>query len=317
MHVRWLVVGIGDITRRRVIPAILSDARSTLAGVVTRDVTKAEAYPGVGAWATLDAALAEDALRADSGRVFDAVYVGTPVVYHAEQAIAALDAGKHVLCEKPVAMHFAEAASIAAAGERAGKLFGVSYYRRLYPKLQRAKELIAQGVIGKPVFAEGIYHGWLESEERGWLRDPKMAGGGPLYDVGSHRIDALNFLFGKPERAVGMRSNALHVMGVEDSASAVIGYAGGVQAVVDARWNSRVARDEFRVVGTEGEIVLTPLNGPKITWPGGEESLPAAANTHAPMIADFVAGVLDGKPLVSPGSEAVWTDWVTEQVMKA
>ncbi|SEF54504.1 Predicted dehydrogenase [Bryocella elongata] len=312
MHVRWLVVGIGDITRKRVIPAILSDARSTLAGVVTRDVAKAAAYPGVSSWTTLDAALAADGMQSS----FDAVYIATPVVMHAELAIAALDAGKDVLCEKPVAMNFAEAQSIVAAADRSGRLLGVSYYRRLYPKLARAKELLAQGVIGQPVFAEGIYHGWLESEERGWLRDPKMAGGGPLYDVASHRIDALNFLFGKPERAVGMRSNALHALEVEDSATAVIGYAGGVQAVVDARWNSRVPRDEFRIVGVEGEMNLTPLNGPALRWPGGEEELPTAENTHGPLIADFVAGVLDGKALVAPGREAIWTDWVTEQVMK-
>jgi predicted dehydrogenase len=316
MHVRWLVVGIGDITRRRVIPAILLEPRSVLAGVVTRDVAKAAAYPGVGAWMSLDAALAADAMVSEAGGLFDAVYVGTPVVYHAAQAIAALDAGKHVLCEKPVGMDFAQAESIVRAAERAGTLFGVSYYRRFYPKLVRAKELLAQGTIGQPVFAEGIYHGWMESEERGWLRDPAMAGGGPLYDVASHRIDALNFLFGKPERAVGLRSNALHELAVEDSATGVIGYAGGVQAVFDARWNSRVGRDEFRVVGTDGEIALTPLNGPMIRWPGGEENLPVASNVHLPLIADFVAGILDGKRLVSPGSEAVWTDWVTEQVMR-
>jgi predicted dehydrogenase len=308
MHLNWLVIGIGDITRRRVIPAIEMEARSSLRGVVTRDASKAAVYGGVAAWATLDAALANDP-------AIDAVYVASPVVFHAEQTMTALKAGKHVLCEKPMAMDYTQAQAMVAAAERAGKLFGVAYYRRLYPKLMRAKALIASGAIGKPVFVEGIYHGWLESEERGWLRDPAMAGGGPLYDVASHRIDACNFLFGKPERAVGLRSNALHELKVEDSATALIGYAGGVHGVVDARWNSRVARDEFRVVGTEGAIDLTPLNGPEIRWPVGVELLPLPENTHAPLIANFTAAVLDGTPLACPGSEAMDTDWVTEQVM--
>lgn len=308
MHVNWLVVGIGDITRKRVIPAILTEERSVLRGVVTRDAKKAEAYPGATVWATLDAALEDDEI--------DAVYVASPVVFHAEQTIAALKAGKHVLCEKPVAMNFAEAEAMVAAADAAQKMLGVAYYRRFYPKLVRAKELIAAGAIGRPVFAEGIYHGWLESEERGWLRDPKMAGGGPLYDVASHRIDALNFLFGKPERATGLRSNAVHALEVEDSATVVTSYAGGVHAVVDARWNSRVGRDEFRVVGTEGEIAMTPLNGPEIRWPGGEEQLPVAKNVHLPLIENFVAAALDGAALVSPGREAIWTDWVTEQVVR-
>lgn len=301
-------MGIGDITRKRVIPAIQNEQRSVLRGFVTRDACKAEAYPATRSWATVEEALREDTK-------IDAVYVASPVVLHAEQTITALRAGKHVLCEKPVAMNFAEASLMAETARSAGKLFGVAYYRRFYPKLVRAKELIAQGAIGQPVFAEGIYHGWLESEARGWLRDPKMAGGGPLYDVASHRIDALNYLFGKPERAVGLRSNALHRLDVEDSATAVIGYQGGVHAVVDARWNSRVSRDEFRVVGTEGELAMTPLNGPKLKWPGGEEDLPVAKNVHLPLIENFVGAALSGQTLACPGEEAIWTDWVTEQVM--
>jgi len=173
------------------------------------------------------------------------------------------------------------------------------------------------GAIGKPLFAEGIYHGWLESEERGWLRDPALAGGGPLYDVASHRIDAMNFLFGKPERATGLRSNALHDLKVEDSATVLIGYAGGVHAVVDARWNSRVARDEFRIIGSEGALELTPLNGPELRGPNIAEYLPVADNVHQPAIENFVAAILDGAPLACPGDEAIWTDWITEQVMRA
>jgi 1,5-anhydro-D-fructose reductase (1,5-anhydro-D-mannitol-forming) len=305
--VNWIVVGVGDIATKAVIPAIEAEERSALYGVVSRDLRKADAYPGVKAWETLDEALAE-------GR-FDVVYVASPVFLHAPQTIAALRAGKHVVCEKPVAMDFAEASSMVEEAERTGKLFGVAYYRRGYPKLQRAKELIAAGVIGKPLFVEAEFHGWLESEERGWLRDPKFSGGGPLYDVGSHRIDACNYLFGKPERALGMRSNALHELKVEDSATMVIGYAGGVHAVVDARWNSHVARDEFRVVGSEGALELMPLNGPLLTWPGGEEELPTETLRHLPVIRNFVDAMEGGVELMCSGREAIWTDWVTEQVM--
>jgi predicted dehydrogenase len=309
MSLNWLVVGIGDITTKRAIPAIQAEARSVLHGVVTRDAKKAEAYPGVRAWATVEEALAGDNL-------IDAVYIASPVFLHAAQAIECFKAGKHVLCEKPVAMTYAEAAAMVEAAANAKKLFGVAYYRRLYPKLMRAKELIAEGAIGKPLFVEGVYHGWLESEARGWLRDPAMAGGGPLYDVASHRIDACNYLFGKPERAMGMRSNALHELAVEDSASVLIGYAGGVHGIVDARWNSHVCRDEFRVIGTEGAVEMTPLNGPEIRWSGGAEELPVAKNVHLPLIENFVAGVLDGAELASPGDQAIWTDWITEQVMR-
>jgi predicted dehydrogenase len=307
--VNWLLVGVGDIAKKRVIPAILAEPRSVLRGVVTRDARKADVYPGVAAWATLDAALQDDGI--------DAVYISSPVLLHAEQAIAALKAGKHVLCEKPVAMHHAEAERMVATGRESGKLFGVSYYRRLYPKLIRAKELIAQGVIGQPLLAEANYHGWLESEERAWLRDPALAGGGPLYDVGSHRIDAMNFLFGKPERATGLLSNAVHQMGVEDSATVLMEYARGVHGVVDVRWNSRVTRDQFRVIGTTGEMVLDPLSGPQLGIAGRVEMLPTHENVHYPLVENFVNAVLDGIPLTCTGEEASWVDWVTAEVMRS
>jgi len=307
--VKWLVVGVGDIARRRVIPAILAEPRSMLYGVVTRDVRKAEAYPGTAAWATLDAALQDDTI--------DAVYIASPVVTHAEYAIAALRAGKHVLCEKPVAMNYAEAERMVAVGRESGRLLGAAYYRRLYPKLMRAKELIAQGAIGQPVLAEANCHGWLESEERAWLRDPAMAGGGPLYDIASHRIDAMNFLFGRPQRATGLLSNAVHAMGVEDSATVVVEYAAGVHGVVDVRWNSHVARDAFRVIGTEGAIDLDPLSGPELRVGERVEMLPTHANVHYPLVENFVAAVLDGAALTCPGAEAIQTDWVTQMVMNA
>jgi predicted dehydrogenase len=211
---------------------------------------------------------------------------------------------------------------MAEAAAESGKLCGIAYYRRLYPKLIRARQLVREGAIGQPVLVEANYHGWLESPERGWLKDPALAGGGPLYDVGSHRIDACNFLFGKPRRATGLLSNALHPLAVEDSATTLIEYAGGIHAVVDVRWNSRITRDQFRIVGSEGEISLDPLNGPTLRLLASdgtlrEETLPPHANVHYPAVANFVDAVLDGAPLACPIGEAVWTDWVTQQVKDA
>ena len=216
--VNWVVAGIGDIARKRVIPAIQAEPRSRLYGFITRTPSKAAAYPGARTWASVEEAVADPAV--------DAVYIALPVALHAEAAIAALRAGKHVLCEKPMAMNFAEAERMVAEGRAAsrasGRLFGVSYYRRLYPKLIRAKQLIAEGAIGRPLLAEANCHSWLEIEGREWLADPALSGGGPLYDIASHRIDAMNFLFGKPERACGLLSNAVHRIAVEDSATVLM-----------------------------------------------------------------------------------------------
>ena len=309
----WLVIGIGDITRKRVIPAILQETRSRLYAVLTRDAAKAEAYPGVRAFTDLIQALADPQVQA--------VYVASPVALHAAQTIAALRAGKHVLCEKPVGMTYPEAESMAAASVECGRLLGVSYYRRLYPKVLRARQLLTEGAIGQPTFAFACYHGWLESPDRGWLKDPALAGGGPFYDVASHRIDVFNLLFGRPQSAVGALSNAVHQLPVEDSGTVLIQYSRGIHAVVDARWNSHIQRDELRVVGVDGELDLSPLNGPLLTLKlkGGEvreENHPVPANVHLPLVENFVAAVLDGRELACPIQDAIQTDWITEQIFR-
>jgi predicted dehydrogenase len=304
----WLVIGIGDITRRRVIPAIQAEPRSTLYGVVTRDPAKAAPY-NTRAFASLDEALADPQVQA--------VYVGTPVFLHAPQTIQALRAGKHVLCEKPMAMNEAEARSMVDAAKESGKKFGVAYYRRFYPKVLRAKQLIADGVIGKPVFAELTNHMWFDgSGDRGWLFDPVKSGGGPLLDIASHRIDVLNFLFGRPASVKGHQSNVVHHYAVEDNATVMIEYENGVRGVVDVRWHSKVVRDECRIRGTDGEIEMSPLNGPDLIYPGGKESLPVHQNVHLPLIENFVDAIEGKAELRTSGADSYWTDWITGQASR-
>jgi 1,5-anhydro-D-fructose reductase (1,5-anhydro-D-mannitol-forming) len=305
---KWLVVGVGDIASKRVLPAILAEERSELAGIVTRDPAKAAPF-AVPAYTRLEDALSESGAGA--------VYVASPVFLHAPQAIAALRSGRHVLCEKPTAMNFSEAQAMVEEGHKAGRRLGVAYYRRFYPKLQRARELLAQGAIGQPVLAWATCHSMLPPniETRSWLMDPAQAGGGPLYDIASHRIDAFNYLFGAPRRVAAQLSNAVHQLAVEDSATVMIEYETKVRAIVDVRWNSRAGDDEFRILGAEGEMELTPLNGPTLAWPGEREDLPVAPNVHLPLIKNFVDAVLDESPLVSSGDTALWTDWVTARAV--
>jgi len=319
--VNWVVAGIGDIARKRVIPAIQAEPRSALYGFVTRTPSKAAEYSGARIWASVEEAVADP--------VVDAVYIALPVALHADAAIAALRSGKHVLCEKPMAMNFAEAERMVAAGRAAnrnsGRLFGVAYYRRLYPKLIRAKQLIAEGAIGRPLLAEANCHSWFEIAGREWLADPALSGGGPLYDIASHRIDAMNFLFGKPERASGLRSNAVHRIGVEDSATVLMGFPSGIHAVVDVRWNSHVPRDQFRIIGENGEISLDPLNGPELLISSDlraasrTELLPPHPNLHFPIVENFVDAVLanDATLLACPAEQAAWVDWTIEQAISS
>lgn len=306
--IRWLVAGIGDITTRRVLPAIAANPDSVLCGILTRTPAKAEPYR-VPAWTRLEEALAESGC--------DAVYVATPVVLHAPQTICSLRAGKHVLTEKPMAMNYAEAQAMVRAAAEAERLLGVAYYRRMYPKVNRAKELIESGAIGRVVWAEATSHDWFFPDDgfRQWLVDPAMAGGGPLFDIASHRLDLMNYLFGQPVRVSAQLSTLVHPVQVEDNATVLTEYRSGVRTMVDVRWHSRVPRDEFRIRGTDGEIDLAPLNGPRLQLPGGAEEHPPHANLHYPCVAEFAAACLGRAAFRSSGAEASVTSWITDEAL--
>jgi len=96
----------------------------------------------------------------------------------------------------------------------------------------------------------------------------------------------------------------------------MIDYAGGVRGVVDVRWHSTVKRDECHIRGTEGEMELSPLNGPELIYPGGRENLPPHANLHYPIIENFVDAALGKADLLAGGASSYWTDWVIGQVRR-
>ena len=149
------------------------------------------------------------------------------------------------------------------------------------------------------------------------MSDPAKAGGGPLYDVACHRIDLMNYLFGHPTRVAGQLSTLVQPIPVEDNASMLIEYDSGVRGMVDVRWHSRVARDEFRIRGTEGEIEMTPLNGPDLSYPGGSEQLTALANLHLSLHRGFLSVPCGKATRRAPaGATALETDWVIDRAKR-
>src|SRR5262249_17721133 len=132
----------------------------------------------------------------------DAVYVATPVRLHAEQTIAAAEAGKHVLCEKPMALDPAPCARMIAAARARGGRLAVASYRHLYPMVARLRALLASGTIGYPVLADVQCFEPFDArpdQPRSWLLKKEDSGGGPMMDFGCHRIEILIDLLGPPE----------------------------------------------------------------------------------------------------------------------
>ncbi|HYJ47787.1 MAG TPA: Gfo/Idh/MocA family oxidoreductase, partial [Pyrinomonadaceae bacterium] len=237
----------------------------------------------------------------------EAVYIATPVHLHAEQTIAAANAGKHVLCEKPMAMSTKECDLMMAACEAGGVRLGVSYYRRFYPAVERIKSLLDSGEMGQPVLAQMNAFERFDpgqSDPRRWLLQKEMSGGGPLFDFGCHRIEVLMNLFGPIKEARGTSGNVLFEREVEDTASAVFQFERKSQATLMVTHAAREPQDTLSVFGSEASVHVAVLNEGelRIRSAAGEriEVHRPHQNFHQPLIEEFTRAVLSGRdPLVN------------------
>lgn len=298
MKLRWGLIGCGDIARKRVAPALRDHEASELIAVARAKPDLAASFAkefGAKRWH----AEWPELLRDDE---IDAVYLATPVHLHAAQAIAAAEAGKHVLCEKPMAMNVRECDRMIDAAHSHGVKLGVAYYRRFYPVIQRLKEIIESGEIGLPVLAQVEAFEWFDpaaDDPRAWLLQKRLAGGGPLFDFGCHRIEVLLNIFGPISEVRSLAANTVFDREVEDTAAALFRFAGGACAVLSVSHAAVEAKDTLNIFGSLGSIRVPVLNQGKlqVISKSGErlETLSPAANLHAPLIEDFTTAVLSNR----------------------
>jgi len=292
--VRWGIVGCGDVVRKRVADAIKHDPDSTLIAGCRRDLQKlnafCQAYQVERGYTEASSLITADDI--------DAVYIATPVYLHAEQAIAALDAGKHVLVEKPMAMNAEQCQQMIAAAKRNDRRLGVAYYRRFYPAYQRMKDLFGQGQLGSLLGINIVTSAPIDmqpGEDGYWRVELDQGGGGPLMDVGSHRLDLLIDLLGQPNRVLAHHSRVDQTYESENVSSLLMEFSGGVQVTLKCLFGAAVDPDVWTMIGTAGVVHATPLNAGQLTivrqGEQTQESLPPADNFNAPLIADFVAGI--------------------------
>jgi predicted dehydrogenase len=229
------------------------------------------------------------------------------VSLHAEQTIAAAEAGKHVLCEKPMAMTTAECDRMIVACRAHGVRLGIAYYRHFYPAVLRVKALLESGEIGQPVLAQinaFEYFDPAPDHPRAWLLDPARAGGGPMMDFGCHRLEVLTHLFGTVRRTAALVANVVLHRDVEDTAAVLLQFEDGPCAAVTVTHAAEERQDTLQVFGTRGSVHVDDLNAGSLRIRTGDrsrvESHPPAANLHRPLIDDFVEALRrDREPAVT------------------
>ncbi|MCA9972615.1 MAG: Gfo/Idh/MocA family oxidoreductase [Anaerolineales bacterium] len=189
----------------------------------------------------------------------DVVVVSTPPQLHAEMSIAALAAGKHVLCEKPLARSVAECAQMVAAAEANGRFLATGFNYRFYPSMLKARELFDAGLIGELDHIRSYTGYSATAHDQAWLHDAAIMGGGALRDNGIHLIDLTCYFLGDVAAVQGMAGNAVwQFPGCEDNGFALIRSRAGKIASLQASWTEwRGYRLSVELVGSRGMIRAT------------------------------------------------------------
>lgn len=295
---KWLLVGAGDIARKRVAPALASAPGSALAGICEVRPQAAAAlaaeYQVAEVYHDLDAALA--------GTAADAVYLATPVGLHARQALQVLEAGRHVLVEKPLGLTAAECAPLLARAAREPARAACAYYRRFYPRFAYTKAMLARGEFGRILSVDMHCQSWFApapDDPKAWRVVRAASGGGPLADMGSHMFDACIGLFGLPVSVYARCDNLLQPWDVEDAATILMTLADGAQVTASFQWCSRTWRHDFEIVGADARLAWAPYDaGPLLKTVGRDKEsidLPNADNVHQPLVEEFVQAIAAGR----------------------
>ena len=221
----------------------------SIAGAASREPARAEAYAGERGferwWRSYDALLADPDV--------DAVYVALPNALHVDWSIRALEAGKHVLCEKPLSRHPGEVERAFDAAERAGRVLVEAFMYRHQPQAKRLKELVDEGSIGELRLVRSQFSFMLTREDDvRW--DPSL-GGGSLLDVGSYCVNVSRLLAGEPEVVYAER--VLAASGVDARFAATLRFPGDVLGHFDCGFDGP-RRHEVEAVGSSGRLVLSP-----------------------------------------------------------
>jgi len=327
MEVRWGFVGAGNVTEWKASPggAFTQDG-SRVVAVARSDLARGEAYARANGIARAYASVAE--LCADPE--VDAVFVCTPHYLHQEHALAAIAAGKHVLCEKPLTITTEDGIALVEAAKRVGVVLAAAYYRRFYPVLERLHEIVAAGRLGTLTSTQMVCRSYSippeppadASPPTGWRTRADQSGGGALTDVGSHRLDLLFWLLGDSLSVSATVERIETWLETEDQANVTIRFTSRATATLDQSFCSRSPRDSIVVYGTEGIATVPDLEGTRLELETGRaveviETEPRAASTHRPLVTDFVRALNGDGNIRCSGADALRTTQIIELAYRA
>ena len=324
--VRIGIIGMGNMGRFHANDLLDGKvARGELAAVGSTSPHKLDEYKekGVQIFGSGEEMIASGAI--------DALLIATPHYQHTSLGVAALEAGLHIMVEKPISAHKADAERlIAAAAARPDQVFGAMFQLRVEPRYQKIRELVQGGELGDLVRVLWIMTDWFRSEayfqSGGWRATWKGEGGGVLLNQCLHQLDAMQWITGMPSKVrshVGI--GRWHDIEVEDDVTCYMEFANGASGAFITSSGETPGSNRFEIAGTKGRLILendtltlTRNEVPSDEWcktskigfqkpetTVEEIPIPGADAAHATLMTNFVNAILDGEALIAPGVEGL------------
>ena len=324
-RLRWGILSTADIAQTKVVPGMQRAARSQVVAVGSRQLEAAQAF-------ARDLGIAKahgsyESLLADPD--VDAVYIPLPNHLHLEWTLSAARAGKHVLCEKPLALTAADAELMVEACDSAGVRLMEAFMYRLHPSWQAVRDQVASGAIGRLTAVESWFSYFNDDPSN--IRNIHDVGGGALFDIGCYCVNLSRMLYGAEPTRVQASVVRDPELRIDVVTSAILDFAGGGVAAFSC--STRAESDQrVHIYGTEGRISIEiPFNIPPdrptrvfLTRGGDPPVAPATetvtfepADPYAVEADAFAAAILDGTALPTPASDAVANLRVIEAIFQA
>jgi|WetSurMetagenome_2_1015567.scaffolds.fasta_scaffold46795_2 1,5-anhydro-D-fructose reductase (1,5-anhydro-D-mannitol-forming) len=305
--IRWGIIGAGNVAEFKSGPALMQAPGSTVVAVMRRDTEKARDFAlrcGVPRWyGDVDALLADPEV--------DAIYVASPHHLHLAHVTRAAQAGKAILCEKPVGVSTAEAQTVVDVCRAASVSLSVAYYRRYWPVVQEMRRRLADGAIGEVVQARvQLADQYVPDPQRSWLTEPEQAGGGALANAGSHWIDLIRYLLGDVVEVTATCSGHFGGFKTEDTIGVQMRLASQALVSLNVTLCSPAAVNEFDIAGTGGRLFAGPLSDGRLILQRGNREpellhLPRSTAAHMELVTEVVRTLATSTPSPVPGEDAV------------
>lgn len=331
--IRFGVIGAGGIAERRTIPGMLLAENATLTAVMdVKDGVAESLSKKYGCKYFYDNT--EELVKNPE---VDAVYIASPVVFHAEAARLAADYGKHILIEKPIAFTSEEGRKLVEYCEEKGVKIAAGFMMRFGAHVQNMKKAVLDGKIGKVVSGYSQFTLWLPTEEGNWRQEKAKAGGGCLMDMGVHCIDLIEYITGTRVTHVAALNETISFdYDVEDSSTVMLRLSNGAQCVVQTNFNipDEASKWRLELFGMKGRLlgdtIIGQNDGGKLNAVFIEKNSAYDAvqdhcdaegvyldgdfgNMYTREIESFCDSLLNNKPLEVPASDAVHVQEIIEK----